>query len=165
VWNVYFAYFVEMSATRERRTANILRSFAIVRSGCSGKSGKIPMISTWFSSCNVQPRSRIVSDDGETCQADFIRQFPEPPPVNPPVPQVIYKPPFIDCCLFTSTPDGTPTSFTRGPTKVLRDGREWRGNVGMPKGGRIRYVPLTKRLVVALNAARHLRRSTSIVRE
>ncbi len=34
---------------------------------------------------------------------------------------------------------------------------EWRGNVGMPKGGRIRYVPLTKRLVLALNGARHLR--------
>jgi hypothetical protein len=29
--------------------------------------------------------------------------------------------------------------------------------VGMPKGGRIRYVPLTKRLVVALNVGRHLR--------
>jgi len=66
-------------------------------------------------------RQRI--DDGEMCQADFIRQFPDPPPVNPPVPQVIYKPPFIDCCLFTSTPDGTPTSFTLGPTNVLRDGR------------------------------------------
>jgi hypothetical protein len=66
-------------------------------------------------------RQRI--DDGEACQADFIRQFPDPPPVNPPVPQVIYKPPFIDCCLFTSTPDGTPTSFTLGPTNVLRDGQ------------------------------------------
>jgi len=62
--------------------------------------------------------------DGEACQADFIRQFPDPPPpVNPRAPQVIYKPPFVDCCLFTSTPDGTPTSFTLGTTKVLRDGR------------------------------------------
>jgi len=34
---------------------------------------------------------------------------------------------------------------------------EWRGHVGVPKGGRIRYVPLTKRLVLALNGARHLR--------
>jgi hypothetical protein len=66
-------------------------------------------------------RQRI--EDGEACQADFIRQFPDPPPANPPVPQVIYKPPFVDCCIFTSTPDGTPTSFTLGPTKVLRDGR------------------------------------------
>jgi len=62
-------------------------------------------------------------DDAEACQADFIRQNPDPPPVNPRVPPVIYKPPFVDCCLFTSTPDGTPTSFTLGTTKVLRDGR------------------------------------------
>jgi integrase len=34
---------------------------------------------------------------------------------------------------------------------------EWRGHVGAPKGGRIRYVPMTKRLVLALNGARHLR--------
>jgi len=66
-------------------------------------------------------RQRI--EDGGECQADFIRQFPDPKPVNPPVPQVVYKPPFVDCCIFTSTPDGTPTSFTLGPTKVLRDGR------------------------------------------
>jgi len=66
-------------------------------------------------------RQRI--DDGEACQADFIRQFPDPPPTNPSIPQVIYKPPFVDCCLFTSTPDGTPTSFRLGPTKRLGDGR------------------------------------------
>ena len=34
---------------------------------------------------------------------------------------------------------------------------EWRGHVSVPKGGRIRYVPLTKRLVTALKAGRHLR--------
>lgn len=61
--------------------------------------------------------------DGEACQADFIRQFPDPPPVNPPVPQITYKPPFVDCCIFTSTPDGPPTSFRLGLTTVLRDGR------------------------------------------
>jgi len=34
---------------------------------------------------------------------------------------------------------------------------DWRGHVSAPKGGRIRYVPLTKRLAAALQAARHLR--------
>ena len=34
---------------------------------------------------------------------------------------------------------------------------EWRGHVSVPKGGRIRYVPLTRRLVTALKAGRHLR--------
>jgi site-specific recombinase XerD len=33
---------------------------------------------------------------------------------------------------------------------------EWRGHVA-PKSGRIRYLPLTKRLVTALRAAKHLR--------
>src|SRR5262245_49097240 len=34
---------------------------------------------------------------------------------------------------------------------------EWRGHVTMPKGGRLRYVPLTRRLAEALQGARHLR--------
>ena len=34
---------------------------------------------------------------------------------------------------------------------------EWKGHVTMPKGGRLRYVPLTKRLTGALRDARHLR--------
>jgi integrase len=34
---------------------------------------------------------------------------------------------------------------------------EWRGHVGAPKSGRIRYLPLTKRLVTALRTAKHLR--------
>jgi len=34
---------------------------------------------------------------------------------------------------------------------------DWRGDVTAPKGGRIRYVPLTRRLVTALKAGRHLR--------
>lgn len=34
---------------------------------------------------------------------------------------------------------------------------EWRGHVTPPKGGRIRYVPMTTRLTLALRAARHLR--------
>jgi integrase len=35
---------------------------------------------------------------------------------------------------------------------------EWKGHVTMPKGGRLRYVPLTRRLTEALQGARHLRR-------
>jgi integrase len=34
---------------------------------------------------------------------------------------------------------------------------DWKGHVTVPKGGRLRYVPLTDRLVRALRAARHLR--------
>jgi len=34
---------------------------------------------------------------------------------------------------------------------------EWKGHVTMPKGGRLRYVPLTKRLTDALRDSRHLR--------
>jgi integrase len=34
---------------------------------------------------------------------------------------------------------------------------EWKGHVTMPKGGRLRYVPLTKRLTDALRETRHLR--------
>jgi integrase len=34
---------------------------------------------------------------------------------------------------------------------------EWKGHVTAPKGGRLRYVPLTKRLTEALRQARHLR--------
>jgi integrase len=34
---------------------------------------------------------------------------------------------------------------------------EWRGQVTAPKGGRLRYVPLTRRLTDALRGARHLR--------
>lgn len=33
----------------------------------------------------------------------------------------------------------------------------WKGHVDAPKGGRLRYVPLTTRLASALQAARHLR--------
>lgn len=66
-------------------------------------------------------RSRI--DDAEDCQADSMRQNPDPPQSDPSVPPMIGKPPFVDCCVFTSTPDGPPTSFTLGTTEVLRDGR------------------------------------------
>jgi integrase len=36
---------------------------------------------------------------------------------------------------------------------------EWRGHVTVPKGGRLRYVPLTARLAAALRDHRHLRGS------
>jgi integrase len=36
---------------------------------------------------------------------------------------------------------------------------EWKGHVTTPKGGRLRYVPLTKRLTEALRKSRHLRGS------
>jgi integrase len=41
---------------------------------------------------------------------------------------------------------------------------EWRGHVTIPKGGRLRYVPLTRRLTEALRGARHLR-SNRVVRD
>ena len=34
---------------------------------------------------------------------------------------------------------------------------DWNGQVGTPKGGRLRYVPLTRRLTAALAEHRHLR--------
>src|SRR6185503_13129615 len=34
---------------------------------------------------------------------------------------------------------------------------EWKGHVTVPKGGQLRYVPLTRRLTEALRQARHLR--------
>ena len=33
---------------------------------------------------------------------------------------------------------------------------DWKGHVTVPKGGRLRYVPLTKRLTEALKEAPHL---------
>jgi len=53
-------------------------------------------------------------DDAAACQADWVRQQPK---------GSTDKPPFVDCCLFSSVPDGMPTSFVVGRTKVLPDGR------------------------------------------
>lgn len=53
-------------------------------------------------------------DDAAACQADWVRQQPK---------GSTDKPPFVDCCLFSSIPDGMPTSFAVGRTKVLADGR------------------------------------------
>lgn len=45
--------------------------------------------------------------------------------------------------------------FARGQLQVMEN--HWRGQVGAPKGGRDRIVPLTPRLKAALKDARHLR--------
>src|SRR6185503_11513333 len=45
--------------------------------------------------------------------------------------------------------------FIKGQLCVQRSA--WKGQVASPKGGRLRYVPLTARLAAALRAHRHLR--------
>jgi integrase len=45
--------------------------------------------------------------------------------------------------------------FAKRQLTVARS--EWKGHVTMPKGGRIRYVPMTRRLTDALREGRHLR--------
>jgi integrase len=49
----------------------------------------------------------------------------------------------------------TDVDFAKRQLTVSRS--EWKGHVTMPKGGRIRYVPMTRRLTEALREARHLR--------
>jgi integrase len=49
----------------------------------------------------------------------------------------------------------TDIDFAKRRLTVARS--EWKGHVTMPKGGRIRYVPMTKRLTDTLREARHLR--------
>ena len=49
----------------------------------------------------------------------------------------------------------TDIDFRRNLLTVARN--DWRGKVGLPKGGRSRKVPMTRRLAAALSAARHLR--------
>src|SRR5262249_52839465 len=51
--------------------------------------------------------------------------------------------------------EGTDVDLNKRQLCVARS--EWKEHVRMPKGGRIRYVPLTRRLADALRAARHLR--------
>jgi integrase len=41
---------------------------------------------------------------------------------------------------------------------------DWRGNVTVPKGGRLRYVPMSARLVAALKEHRHLRSNRVLCR-
>jgi len=53
--------------------------------------------------------------------------------------------------------------FRRLFIKVLRS--DWEGHVGLPKGGRSRIVPMTKRLQSALERHRHLRGPHVLCRE
>jgi integrase len=48
----------------------------------------------------------------------------------------------------------TDIDFAKRQLTVARS--EWKGHLTMPKGGRIRYVPMTRRLTEALREARHL---------
>jgi hypothetical protein len=62
----------------------------------------------------LSKRLRQQLEDAAACQADWVRQQPK---------GSTDKPPFVDCCLFSSSPDGMATSFTPGPTEILPDGR------------------------------------------
>jgi hypothetical protein len=62
----------------------------------------------------LSKRVRRLLDDAAACQEDWVRQQPK---------GSTDKPPFVDCCLFSGSADGMPTSFELGPTKVLPDGR------------------------------------------
>jgi hypothetical protein len=55
-----------------------------------------------------------VLDDAAACQRDWGHKQPR---------GSTDKPPFVDCCLFASSPEGVPTSFALGPTQRLPDGR------------------------------------------
>jgi hypothetical protein len=55
-----------------------------------------------------------VLEDASACQADWLRQQPK---------NSTNKPPFVDCCLFASSPEGVPTAFELGPVEVLEPGR------------------------------------------
>jgi integrase len=49
------------------------------------------------------------------------------------------------------------TDINFGKRQLCVERNEWRGHVSTTKGGRLRYVPLTKRLAEALREHRHLR--------
>ena len=53
-------------------------------------------------------------DDAHACQRDWFRHQPK---------DTTDKPPFVDCCLFSSVPDGMPTSFAVGAAEGMADGR------------------------------------------
>jgi glyoxylase-like metal-dependent hydrolase (beta-lactamase superfamily II) len=57
--------------------------------------------------------SRLLQD-AAACQADWIKKQPK---------GSSDKPPFVDCCLFASNPEGLPTSFELGPAEAMPDGR------------------------------------------
>jgi hypothetical protein len=57
-----------------------------------------------------------VLNDADACQADWGSQQPS---------DSTDKPPFVDCCVFASSPEGIPKAFTVGRATVMPDGR-WR---------------------------------------
>lgn len=57
----------------------------------------------------------------------------------------------------------TDVDFRRGQLTVRRS--EWQGEVTLPKGGKERVVPLTKRLSASLGAHRHLRGARVLVQD
>jgi integrase len=57
----------------------------------------------------------------------------------------------------------TDIDLARGRLCVQRSA--WRGQVSSPKGGRLRYVPLTNRLAAALRGHRHLRGARVLYRD
>ena len=62
----------------------------------------------------LSERLRRQLDEAAECQADWVRQQPK---------GSTDKPPFVECCLFSGSPDGMPTSFSLGPTEILPDSR------------------------------------------
>jgi hypothetical protein len=63
----------------------------------------------------LTPRLRRVLDDASACQRDWGRKLPKEWSTD--------KPPFADCCLFSSGSDGMPRHFRIVGTKTLPDGR------------------------------------------
>lgn len=57
----------------------------------------------------------------------------------------------------------TDANFIKRQLCVARN--DWRGHVSSTKGGRLRYVPMTRRLTTALQAHRHLRGSRVLCRD
>jgi len=60
-------------------------------------------------------RFRRVLQEAAACQSDWVRQQPK---------GSTDKPPFVDCCLFASSPEGIPAAFTVGAVEALPDGRQ-----------------------------------------
>jgi len=56
-----------------------------------------------------------ILDDAAACQKDWGRQQPK---------GSTDKPPFVDCCLFASSPEGLPTAFQLGSSEPLPDHRD-----------------------------------------
>jgi hypothetical protein len=55
-----------------------------------------------------------ILEDAIACQKDWDRQQPK---------GSTDKPPFVDCCVFASNPEGIPTAFSLGPITLEPDAR------------------------------------------